>query len=158
MLRLTLEVLTRTMFSTSVLDRVDVIAPALDTCLRYAASSFMNPLSPPLWFPSGGNRKFKRALATLDAVIYRMIDEREASNASHDDLLSLLLNIADPETGAGMSRRQLRDEMITIFTAGHETTANVMTWTLYYLARHPEVMSKLKAELKEVLNGAIATS
>jgi cytochrome P450 len=157
MLRLTLEVLTRTMFSTSVLDRVDVIAPALDACLRYAASSFLNPLTPPLWFPSHGNRAFKRALAALDAVIYGMIDERLASGESHDDLLNLLLNSADPETGAAMSRRQLRDEMITIFTAGHETTANVMTWTLYYLARHPEVMPRLKSELQQVLNGGIAT-
>jgi cytochrome P450 len=157
MLRLTLEVLTRTMFSTSVLDRVDVIAPALDACLRYAASSFLNPLTPPLWFPSPGNRAFKRALAALDAVIYGMIDERLASGEAHDDLLNLLLNSTDPETGAAMSRRQLRDEMITIFTAGHETTANVMTWTLYYLARHPEVMSKLREELRQVLNGGIAT-
>jgi cytochrome P450 len=157
MLRLTLEVLTRTMFSTSVLDRVDVIAPALDACLRYAASSFLNPLTPPLWFPSRGNREFKRALAALDKVIYGMTDERLANGESHDDLLNLLLNSADPETGAAMSRRQLRDEMITIFTAGHETTANVMTWTLYYLARHPEVMSRLRAELQQVLNGGIAT-
>ncbi|MGR8940428.1 MAG: cytochrome P450 [Gammaproteobacteria bacterium] len=157
MLRLTLEVLTRTMFSTSVLDRIDVIAPALDACLRFAAASFLNPLGPPLWFPTRTNREFKQALAALDAVIYRMIDERQANNEAHDDLLALLLKSADPETGTGMSRKQLRDEMLTIFVAGHETTANVMTWTLYYLARHPEVMAKLRTELKLVLNGGIAT-
>jgi cytochrome P450 len=158
MLRLTLEVLTRTMFSTSVLDRIDLIAPALDTCLRYATASFLNPLTPPLWFPSRGNRAFKQALAALDAVIYEMIDQRRASGIVHDDLLDLLLHSVDPETGASMNRRQLRDEMITIFTAGHETTANVMTWTLYYLARHPEVMARLRAELRQVLNGNIATN
>jgi cytochrome P450 len=157
MLRLTMEVLTRTMFSASVLDRIGVIAPALATCLRYATSSTMNPLTPPLWFPSPTNLEFKRALAALDQVIYGMIDERQASNASHDDLLGLLLNSADPETGTGMNRRQLRDEMLTIFTAGHETTSNAMTWTLYYLARHPEVMSKLREELRQVLNGGLPT-
>jgi cytochrome P450 len=155
MMRLTLEVLTRTMFSTSVLSEVDAIAPALDTCLRYAAQTTMNPLTPPLWVPTFANQSFKKALATLDAVIYRMIERRREGQA-HDDLLGRLLNAADSDTGSGMSVRQLRDEMLTIFTAGHETTANLMTWTLYLLARHPEAQNKARAELKEVLNGSPA--
>ncbi|MGZ8214150.1 MAG: cytochrome P450 [Methylosarcina sp.] len=155
MMRLTLEVLTRTMFSTSVLSEVDAIAPALDTCLRYAAQTTMNPLTPPLWVPTFANQSFKKALATLDAVIYRMIERRREGQA-HDDLLGRLLNAADAATGSGMSVRQLRDEMLTIFTAGHETTANLMTWTLYLLARHPEAQNKARAELKEVLNGSPA--
>jgi cytochrome P450 len=157
MMRLTLEVLTRTMFSTSVLNEVDAIAPALDTCLRYAAQTTMNPLTPPLWVPTLANQSFKKALATLDAVIYRMIEQRRRKGEAHDDLLGRLLNAADADTGSGMSVRQLRDEMLTIFTAGHETTANLMTWTLYLLARHPEAQNKARAELKEVLNGSPAS-
>lgn len=157
MMRLTLEVLTRTMFSTSVLDDVDAIAPALDTCLRYAALTTMNPFIPPLWIPTSANRAFKDALATLDTVIYRMIDQRRSDGQPHDDLLDRLLAFADAETEARMSDRQLRDEMITIFTAGHETTANLMTWALYLLTKHPAVLAKLRAELKKVLNGSIAS-
>lgn len=157
MMRLTLEVLTRTMFSTSVLSRIDAIAPALDTCLRYAALTTMNPFVPPLFVPTPANKAFKQALATLDAVIYGMIEERRADAKHHDDLLDLLLNTIDSETGESMSSRQLRDEMITIFTAGHETTANLMTWTLYLLAKHPEALAKLREELGRVPEGRIAT-
>jgi len=155
MLHLALEVLTRTMFSTSVLDRVDVIAPALEVCLRYAAATVLNPLDPPLWVPTRRNREFKRALAALDSIIYGLIDERTANPGRYNDLLHLLLTSTDPETGAGMGRRQLRDEMATLFVAGHETSANVLTWTLYHLAKHPEVMARLRAELHRVLNGGI---
>ncbi len=158
MLHLALEVLTRTMFSTSVLDRVDKIAPALYICLRYAAATILNPLDPPLWVPTRRNRDFKRALATLDTVIYGMIDDRAAHPGQHHDVLHLLLTGRDPETAAEMSRRQLRDEMITLFVAGHETTANVLTWTLYFLTRHPEAMAKLKAELTDVLNGGVPSA
>jgi cytochrome P450 len=155
MLRLALEVLTRTMFSTSVLHRIDAIAPALDTCLRYAALTTMNPFSPPAFIPTRANRAFKRAMAALDEVIYGMIDERRADARQYGDLLDLLLTSQDSETGTGMSSRQLRDEMITIFTAGHETTANLMTWTLYLLAKHPDVQAKLRIELAQVLDGRI---
>jgi cytochrome P450 len=158
MMRLALEVLTRTMFSTSVLDEVDEIAPALDTCLRYAARTTMNPLTPPLWMPTSANKKFKDSLAVLDAVIYRMIEQRRGDEQTHDDLLDRLLAAADSDTGAVMNVRQLRDEMLTIFTAGHETTANLMTWTLYLLARHPEIQDKARAEAQDVLNGNAVTA
>lgn len=156
MMRLTLEVLTQTMFSTSVMDRVEDIAPALSSCLRYAAKTAMNPFTPPLYIPTAENRAFKQSLATLDQIIYRLISERRDNPDQQDDLLSLLLKAGDPESGEGMSDRQLRDEMITIFTAGHETTANVLTWTLYFLATHPEWQSRLREEARGVLNGRAA--
>lgn len=157
MMRLALEVLTRTMFSTSVLEHVKQIAPALDFCLRYASKTAMNPLIPPLWIPTSTNRQFKKSISVLDGIIYSMIEKRRNDMGSFDDLLSLLLTATDPETGDKMTNRQLRDEIITIFTAGHETTANLMTWTLYYLASNPEVMVKLKQELDTVLQGKTAT-
>lgn len=155
MLRLALEVLTRTMFSTSVLHHIDDLAPALDTCLRHAAKTTMNPFSAPAFIPTRANRTFKRALATLDAVIYEMIDARRADEMHYGDLLDLLLNTTDADTGQHMDSQQLRDEMLTIFTAGHETTANLLTWALYLLATHPQVMAELKSELAQVLNGSI---
>lgn len=155
MLRLMLEVLTQTMFSTSVLDDIDAIAPALNICLRHAAMTTMNPFLPPLWVPTTRNRAFKKALSTLDSLMYRLIEHRRNETIRHDDLLNRLLAASNSENGIPMSDRQLRDELITIFTAGHETTANLMTWTLYLLARHPEALTRMKAELQQVLSGEI---
>ncbi|MGR9116374.1 MAG: cytochrome P450 [Gammaproteobacteria bacterium] len=153
MMRLALEVLTRTMFSTSVLAQVDTIAPALDGCLRYAADTTMNPFLPPLFVPTRANRAFIRARTTLDRIIFGMIAERRRSDKTYDDLLNLLLQANDPETGQKMSEQQLRDEMITIFSAGHETTANLMTWTFFLLAKNPDIAAKLRNELDRVLSG-----
>ena len=152
MLRLTLEVITQTMFSTSVLDKIDQIAPALDTALKFAARNMMNPLLPPLFIPTAANRKFNQAIAVLDSVIYGIIEQRRSISSSHNDLLDMLLNAKD-DSGNSMSDQQIRDEVLTIFSAGHETTSNLLSWTLYLLARHPEILAKLRQELDSVLQG-----
>ncbi|MCQ8179581.1 cytochrome P450 [Methylomonas sp. SURF-1] len=149
MMRLTLEVITQTMFGTSVLDRIDAIAPALDTALRHAAASLLNPLSLPPSVPTPRNRAFNRAMATLDGVVYGIIEQRRAHPApAGRDLLGMLLQARDEDSGTGMSDRQLRDEVLTIFSAGHETTSNLLSWTLYLLARHPDVLGRLRRELQ----------
>src|SRR5207302_6106380 len=99
--------------------------------------------------PVRSMRDFHAARSGLDRVIQRMIDEKRADGATGSDLLSRLL--AAEEDGAGMSDQQIRDEAITIFLAGHETTAVALSWTFYLLSRHPEVEGKLHAELDEVL-------
>ncbi|MFZ2407284.1 MAG: cytochrome P450 [Methylobacter sp.] len=158
MMQVTLEVITQTMFSTSVLDKIEHIAPALDTALRYAAKSVMNPLRIPLSIPTQANREFNAASALLDEVIYGIIEQqRRAQTAKHNDLLDMLLNASD-DNGELMSDKQVRDEVITIFTAGHETTANLLTWTLYLLARHPDVLAKLRQEMDTLLQGNIPTA
>ncbi|TRW92830.1 cytochrome P450 [Candidatus Methylobacter oryzae] len=157
MLRVTLEVITQTMFSTSVLDKVDRLAPALDTLLRFSAKTAMNPLRLPLFVPTQANRQFKAAKALLDGIIYEIIEQRRNQAEPHTDLLEMLLNASD-DSGNKMSDRQIRDEVITIFTAGHETTANVLTWTLYLLARHPDVLSRLRRELEQLPHDRMPTS
>lgn len=147
MMQLTLEVITQTMFSTSVLDDIEKIAPALETGLRYAAKTVSNPLTLPLIFPTPDNQKFKQARSLLDKVIYGIIKQRRHQPGSPNDLLMMLLNACDTESGAKMTDQQIRDEVMTIFSAGHETTANLLTWTLYLLARHPEILAKLRLEL-----------
>ena len=156
-MQVTLEVITQTMFSTSVLDKIEHIAPALDTLLRYAAKSVMNPLRMPLFIPTKANREFNAASAVVDDVIYGIIGQRRAQPAAHNDLLDMLLNASD-DNGELMSDKQVRDEVITIFTAGHETTANLLTWTLYLLARHPDVLAKLRQELDTLVQGEIPTA
>ncbi len=155
-MRLALEVITQSMFSTSVLDKVEQIAPALDTGLRYAARSVANPLTPPLFIPTAENRRFKQARALMDEIIYGIIRQRREQPAQKQDLLEMLLNATDENSGEKMSDRQIRDEVITIFTAGHETTANLLGWTFYLLARHPESLQKLRTEVDDILQGKTA--
>jgi cytochrome P450 len=102
--------------------------------------------------PLPATRRFERARARLDAVIYRIIEARRRDGQDHGDLLSMLMAAQDVEgDGGGMSDEQLRDELMTLFLAGHETTANALTWTFYLLAQHPEVEAKLHAEVDEVV-------
>jgi len=107
-------------------------------------------------FPLPAVRRFNAARARLDRTIYRMIDERRASSVDRGDLLSMLLLATDTEgDGSGMNDLQLRDEALTIFLAGHETTANALTWTWYLLSQNPEVEKRLHAELDGALAGRI---
>ena len=151
MIKVTLDVITRTMFSASLLHEVGRLAPALDTLLRYAFRSFHNPLRAPLWVPTPGNRAFQDAKASVDRLIYGLIRERRASGIRHDDLLDQLLHAADQDTGLGLADEQLRDELLTIAAAGHETTANALSWAWYLLALHADVRARLYEELTDVL-------
>ena len=155
MTRLTLEVITQTMFSTSVLDKIEHISPSLDILLRYAIKSIVNPLTLPLYVPTPANQKFKLALGTIDDVIYGIIDQRRTAPSEQNDLLDMLLKTRDDSSGEKMTDKQIRDEVITIFSAGHETTANLLSWTLYLLARHPDVLARVRQELDGLLQGRI---
>ena len=155
MMQLTLEVITQTMFSASVLNKIEQISPSLDTLLRYATKTLLNPLTLPLYVPTPANQKFKQALGIIDDVIYGIIDQRRTASSAHNDLLDMLLKARDDNSGEKMTDRQIRDEVITIFSAGHETTANLLSWTLYLLARHPDVLAKLHQELDGLLQGKI---
>jgi cytochrome P450 len=95
------------------------------------------------------------ARARLDAIIYRMIADRRASGRDHGDLLSMLLAAQDEEDGGVMTDQQVRDEAMTIFLAGHETTANALTWTWYLLSTAPDVEAALHAEVDRVLQGRL---
>ncbi len=151
MMKLTLDVITRTMFSTSFLHEADHLAPALTTLIRYAFQSFHNPLRVPLWVPTPANRAFREAKASVDGLIYGLIRERRQSAMRRNDLLDRLLHAVDQDTGVGLTDEQLRDELLTIATAGHETTANALSWTWYLLARHSTVRERFHQELSNVL-------
>jgi cytochrome P450 len=109
--------------------------------------------------PLPSNFRFARARARLDETIYRIINVRRATGEDRGDLLSMLLLATDTEgDGTGMSDRQLRDEAMTIFLAGHETTANALTWTWYLLSQHTEVEARLHEEIDAVLQGRLPTA
>jgi cytochrome P450 len=156
-IRLTMDIVTRALFSTSVERDIDTIGGAITTLLNDVAFRFTFPFYPPLKVPTPRNRRFLAARATLDRVVYGIISGRRQRPGEHDDLLALLMEARDEETGEGMSDEQLRDEVITLFVAGHETTANALTWASYLLSIHVAVARRLETEVDEVLRGGIPT-
>jgi len=152
MMRLTLDVVAKTLFGAEVGGEADEIGAAL-TALVDLFPTLMNPLAPLLLkLPIPSTLRFRRAVERLDRTIYAIIDERRASGADRGDLLSMLLLAQDVEgDGGGMTDRQLRDEAMTLFLAGHETTANALAWTWYLLGLHPAVADALHAHLDDVL-------
>lgn len=154
MMRLTLNIVAATLFSAEVDAESEEIAQALDDAFDAFDFGFgvLTPLTDRL--PTPRNRRFARARARLDAVIYRLIAERRRAGGDRGDLLSMLLAATDTEgDGGGMTDEQVRDEAMTLFIAGHETTANLLTWSWLCLARHPEAEATLHAELDRVLPG-----
>ena len=154
MMRLTLRIVNLAMFGADVDDRADEVGDALAAITDRFSGKGGVFFQTPEAIPTRANRRYRSALRTLDDLIYGIISERqrEGDDTDREDLLSMLLAARDEQTGEGMSPRQLRDEVLTIFAAGHETTANAMSWTFYLLARHPEVESQLQAELDEALD------
>lgn len=152
MLRLTMSIISRSMFEVDISQEYRQAGDALIRMLEYVAERSLSFIDPPLFLPTRGNRRFKHALETLDDFLYDIIDQRQKQPPG-EDLLSLLMTAKDEETGQVMTRQQLRDEVMITFFAGHETTATMLTWTWYLLSRHPHVEEKLHAELAAVLNG-----
>ncbi|HEV7903981.1 MAG TPA: cytochrome P450 [Pyrinomonadaceae bacterium] len=152
MMRLTLAIVGKTLFDADVESDTDEIGGALTELLELFQMLLL-PYSEYLErLPLPANRRFTRARAKLDAVIYRIINERRASGADRGDLLSMLLLAQDEEGASGsMTDEQLRDEALTIFLAGHETTANALAWTWYLLSQNLDAEAKLHAELDAVL-------
>jgi cytochrome P450 len=158
MMQLALEVISQTMFSTSMTQHTDRISHALQVSIKYAFDSFSNPLFLPPWVPTARNREFRSVMQFLDELMYGLLAERRQNHIQHDDLLDLLLQARDEETGEGLTDQELRDETLTIFAAGHETTANALAWTWYLLATHPEVKARFHEEVDRVLQGRTPTA
>jgi cytochrome P450 len=151
MMRLTLGVVSKTLFDADIEKDANRVGDALTDILEVTQERIQSPIQViPEWLPTAGNRRRKAAVQALDSIVLGMIDERRASNEDHGDLLSMLM-LARDDAGQGMTDHQLRDEAATIVLAGHETTANALSWTWYLLAQHPEVEAKLHEEVDQVL-------
>ncbi len=154
MTKLTLEVVVSSLFGSELPPEAREIGGSMSAVMDAANYRVNRPLHIPSWVPTGRNLREKRVLARLDSLLRALVHARRASGSSaSDDLLSVLLAAVDEESGARMSDQQLRDEMMTLFLAGHETTATALTWTWYLLSRHPEVDAKLQEELHQTLSG-----
>jgi cytochrome P450 len=158
MTRLTLAIVAKTLFDADVEEEAPEIKEALDVAVRM----FFNMVLPFTEYienlPLPSMLRLKQARQRLDETIYRIIRERRESGEDRGDLLSMLLMAMDEEgDGKGMTDKQVRDEAMTLFLAGHETTANALSWTWYLLAQHPEVEARLHEELDTVLQGRSPT-
>ncbi|MBL8916077.1 MAG: cytochrome P450 [Archangium sp.] len=153
MMHIARDIIVRAMFSQSLGD-IRPFDDALGEVEAYVSNA-LNPAKLPLWVPTPTHVRFKRSTVFLHAEIQRVIEERRKLAEPPVDLLTMLIQATDPETGIGMSDQQLRDEVMNIFFAGHETTANLMTWATYLLAQNPSALERLHAEVKSVLGSRL---
>ncbi len=154
---LALKIVARALFGASVEDEVERVSGALDAFMDMFKRT-SNPFAEWLThLPLPGTLRMKRARRVLDEIVYGMIRSRRADTADRGDLTSMLLAAREDGTNAFMDDQQVRDEVMTIFLAGHETTANALTWTWSLLAQHPEAEAALHAEVDRVLGGRPAT-
>jgi cytochrome P450 len=151
MMQVTLQVVGKTLFDADVAQDAQDVGRTLDVLMKLGAN-FGRTILVPLWLPTPRNIRARMGIRRLEKVIYRIIADRRASGRDSGDLLSMLLAAQD-EDGSRMTDQQLRDETITIFLAGHETTANLLTWTWWLLAQNAAVEKKFHEELDGVLNG-----
>jgi cytochrome P450 len=153
MARLTLAIVVQTLFGADVTREAKEVGRLMVAVLDSANDRLNRILRLPSWVPTRRNLQEKRAIARLDALLDSFVAAHRSSSETPVDLLSVLLAATDEDSGSRMSDRQLHEEMMTLFLAGHETTAMALTWTWYLLSQHPEVEEKLLGEVSRVLHG-----
>ena len=156
MMTLTLEVVVKTLFNADISGEADRVGRVLARMVKPFASQATLKWILDNRLPTPTNRRFNADAREIDNIVYRLIAERRSSGADQGDLLSMLLAAQD-EDGSRMTDHQLRDEVMTLFLAGHETTALTLSWAWYLLAQNPEVEKNFHAELDEVLEGRLPT-
>jgi cytochrome P450 len=154
MMALTQAIVARTLFHVEVDDEAVAVAEASHVLMKdFAARLGSLLLFLPAWIPTPGKARAQRAIERLDRVVFRIIAARRERTEDRGDLLSMLLEARDADDGTRMTDRQVRDEIMTLYMAGHETTAVALSWTWYLLAQHPAVAARLADEVRAVLGG-----
>lgn len=158
--QLTLEVVGQALFGHDLRTAAHEVLSAFTAVSHQVAAFTVHPLALLLLrvpvHPA--TRRLRSHVARLDAVVHRIIAGRQESGVSGDDLLGMLVDARDEETGAEMTAQELRDEVMTLMVAGHETTAQALSWTFYLLSQHPEVEARVRRELGQVLGGRTPTA
>lgn len=151
MMQVTSDIVLKALFSTFRAQDKEEMANTMYFAQEHIMRRTIKPWSIPFGYLNGRERRFQQAMNDFNQTIYELIDERLHSPNPPVDLLTMLVHTRDEETGKGMTNQQLRDEAITMYSAGHETSANALNWTLMTLAKEPEVVAKMRAEIKEVI-------
>ncbi|MEM9775719.1 MAG: cytochrome P450 [Chloroflexota bacterium] len=162
--KLTLYIVSKTLFDVDMeemVERASEIGHAIDELQTLADKEFDKIINLPLWVPTPDNIRNRRARKVVNSTITNIMEERRAAGENGQtvdtgDLLSMLM-LAEDEDGSLLSDLEVRDQLLTLFMAGHETTSNAMLWTWYLLSQHPEIEANLHRELDEVLNGRTPT-
>ncbi len=150
---LTMAIVSQALFGAQFEDPSHRVSRAIEITLEDINFRFEVPFYPPRGVPTPRNLRVRKAMRLLDEVIYEIIEQRRRGETGADDLLGMLMSARDEETGEAMSDVQLRDEVLTIFVAGHETTAVALTWAFHLLSQHPDAETRLWAEIETALNG-----
>lgn len=159
MMRLTLNIVMKAIFNQDVsTGEAETVAKALDVAMAWFDSKRRQNFLIWEWFPRPENVHYRNAVGGMNNTIYDIIRQRRESGEDPGDLLSMLMSARDEDDGTGMSDQQLRDEIATLMLAGHETTANALSWTWMLLSQNPEAATKLHAELDQVLKGNLPTN
>jgi cytochrome P450 len=159
MMALTQAIVAKTLFDADVSDEAHAIGDALQILTEdFGARLGSLRQLLPAWLPTPANVRAGRAIRRLQRIVQRIIAARRRTAEDRGDLLSMLLHTQEAADGSGMSDRQIRDEVMTLFLAGHETTAVALSWTWYLLAQHPEVDARLAAELQSELGGRVPSA
>jgi cytochrome P450 len=154
MMRLTLAIVGRTLFDADIEHEAAVVGEALTMAMEFMIDSLTMPL--PMQWPLPRNNRMRAAVADLDAIVYRIIGERRSQPGDRGDVLSMLLEARDDD-GSSLTDTDVRDEIMTLMLAGHETTANALAWTWYLLGQHDDAYDQVIAECDRVLGGRTPT-
>ena len=157
MMQLTYRIVERALFSTLSSSQLEDIEAAITVALQHTYRVIERGGIIPHWLPTPGNVAFQKAVRTLDQRVYDIINQHR-EHGDMNDLVSLLLAATDEQTGRAMDQRQLRNEIIALLIAGHETTANALTWLWYLLGQHQDVAANLHDEVDSVLAGRLPTA
>jgi cytochrome P450 len=153
MMQLTLEIVAKALFGAELGGESTEVSSAMETLMHSFVASTARPIIVPQWLPTPSNLRVAGAVRRLNRVLFQIIADRRRDGEDRGDLLSMLLHAQDEESGRRMTDRQLRDECMTLFLAGHETTANTLAWAWYLLSQHPEAEARLREEIDRVLEG-----
>lgn len=154
MMRLTLAIVGRTLFDADIEGDAAVIGDAVTEAMEFMIRNLTVPL--PVSWPIRRNRRARDAVARLDEIVFRIVRERRAAGGDRGDVLSMLLAARDDD-GSGLTDRDVRDEILTLMLAGHETTANALAWTWYLLAQHDDAYARLLDEVDRVVGDRVPT-
>lgn len=157
MSQLTLSIAGKLLFNRDIGEESSWIGENMTLLFRDVNRRLQNPLAMPRQVPTPQNRRVKKAIDQLEDLVFGLIDERTGREDEYEDLLSMFMQARDEETGEKMSKEQIRDELMTFIIAGHETTSNHLSWTLYLLSQHPDVRRRLEAEIDENVGGDLPT-